>query len=88
MMPPPITSPPAVPKGRRRRLSHSEKTVHLFTSERSRDKAQARRDIEGLSLADQEVHYLRFMAEAMPALIDAQRETNRLLAMLVDRLPR
>lgn len=95
MGPPPVGTPPHMaspvtppPQGPRRKLAHSEKTAHLFSSERSRDKAAARRDIERLGLADQQVHYLRFMAEAMPPLIDAQRETNHLLAILVDRLPR
>lgn len=83
--PAPASRPPS-PQPPQRGLAHSEKTLHLWSSERSRDKAQAKRDIENLEIADQQLHYLRYMAEAMPALINEQRETNRLLSIIAEQL--
>lgn len=76
-----------------RKLAHSEKTVKLFSSERSRDKANANRAIEGLNIADQQLAATEYTARSLDAtnahlvaLVQAQQETNRLLAVIAGAL--
>ncbi|MGH3096053.1 MAG: hypothetical protein ACRDMV_08660 [Streptosporangiales bacterium] len=62
-----------------RRLAHSEKTFHLFSSERSRDKANAHRSINQLEQGDAQLYSLQYIAQALCDLNTAQNETNKLL---------
>lgn len=48
-----------------RRLAHGEKTFALFTSEKGRDRANARRAIEGLQQGDQSLGHLSYQSDQL-----------------------
>ena len=64
--------------GDTRKLAGSEKLFGFGHTERARDKADARRQIEGLNQQDQ-------MITLMVSLVNEQRRTNELLTWFAER---
>lgn len=62
-----------------RKLSHGEKRINLFTSEKGRDRANARRAIEALQQGDQSLAHLAYQSDLM-------LEQTHMLRYLCDRL--
>lgn len=56
-----------------RKLNHSERGISLFGGERARDRADAKRQIEGLSQQDQVIALLNEQNALLAELVGVQR---------------